>query len=331
MSVTIHDIAQALKIHSSTVSSCLAGNYRKRRISEKLAEQVRQKAAEMGYIPNQLAGRIFKRSKRKYLGLIFKRDTATLRTQPILDYAIKTLGERSDCDFSVIYAKPHGLEDALRNGIGLGIKDFIIIGYMDSADTAKINFSLLPDINLYVPDYQFSANDVLCPSVRIKMGFDRQTYYKKLIQELELAGWGPVTEVQSLDETQPEPEDPAALYLKVQETEDLFETGFRFGRKIEERFRAGLCRTVLFKNDSIAVGVMEYLLDRGIRIPEDIAIAGFNNSPFSAYAKIPLTTVEIPLRENIDRIIGHLLEEKPLPEKILILPQLIRRRSLPLK
>ena len=52
-SVTIRDIAKALNIAPSTVSSCLNGDTEKRRISQKRIDEVRKKADEMGYIPNQ--------------------------------------------------------------------------------------------------------------------------------------------------------------------------------------------------------------------------------------------------------------------------------------
>ncbi len=46
-------------------------------------------------------------------------------------------------------------------------------------------------------------------------------------------------------------------------------------------------------NDSIALAVIKLLKKRGLRIPEDILIAGFDDSPESRYISPPLTTVHI--------------------------------------
>jgi DNA-binding LacI/PurR family transcriptional regulator len=50
-------------------------------------------------------------------------------------------------------------------------------------------------------------------------------------------------------------------------------------------------------NDYIAAGVMKYLLDSGYRIPEDIALAGFDDVPLARYLSVPLTTVAQPKYE----------------------------------
>ncbi len=45
-------------------------------------------------------------------------------------------------------------------------------------------------------------------------------------------------------------------------------------------------------NDPVAVGAFVYLKEQGVRIPEDIALAGFSNNPISALLDPPLTTVD---------------------------------------
>ncbi|MGP3922931.1 LacI family DNA-binding transcriptional regulator [Streptomyces sp. 8N616] len=50
-------------------------------------------------------------------------------------------------------------------------------------------------------------------------------------------------------------------------------------------------------NDSIALGVCAALRDRGLRIPEDVSVTGFDDLPFSVDAVPALTTVRLPLHE----------------------------------
>ncbi|SCK19568.1 LacI family DNA-binding transcriptional regulator [Streptomyces sp. WMMB 322] len=54
---------------------------------------------------------------------------------------------------------------------------------------------------------------------------------------------------------------------------------------------------VLAANDTVALGVCAALRDQGLRIPEDVSVAGFDDLPFSADASPTLTTVRIPLHD----------------------------------
>lgn len=54
---------------------------------------------------------------------------------------------------------------------------------------------------------------------------------------------------------------------------------------------------VVAANDTVALGVCAALRERGLRIPEDISVAGFDDLPFSVDAAPALTTVRIPLQE----------------------------------
>jgi DNA-binding LacI/PurR family transcriptional regulator len=49
-------------------------------------------------------------------------------------------------------------------------------------------------------------------------------------------------------------------------------------------------------NDMIAVGVLKSLQQRGIRVPEEFSITGFDNIVFSNYTNPPLTTFDQPKR-----------------------------------
>ncbi|RAJ69804.1 LacI family transcriptional regulator [Streptomyces sp. Amel2xB2] len=54
---------------------------------------------------------------------------------------------------------------------------------------------------------------------------------------------------------------------------------------------------VLAANDTVALGICAALRDQGLRIPEDVSVAGFDDLPFSADASPTLTTVRIPLHD----------------------------------
>jgi DNA-binding LacI/PurR family transcriptional regulator len=75
-------------------------------------------------------------------------------------------------------------------------------------------------------------------------------------------------------------------------------------------------------NDFVAIGVMHFLHERGIRVPEDIAIVGFDDIAIAAVSSISLSTVAQPKyeigRQAAHRLLGLLRGERfPSPEIVL--------------
>jgi DNA-binding LacI/PurR family transcriptional regulator len=96
--------------------------------------------------------------------------------------------------------------------------------------------------------------------------------------------------------------------------------------------KAGLT-AVFCNNDQLAFGAMRAILDEGLRIPEDVAVVGFDNITLSAYAPVPLTTVQQPV-EEIARLATDLLfqqidgtKEAVARQTISVKPSLIVRQS----
>jgi len=48
-------------------------------------------------------------------------------------------------------------------------------------------------------------------------------------------------------------------------------------------------------NDTVALGALTALRERGLRVPDDVAVVGFDDIPMAAHACPPLTTVRSPL------------------------------------
>jgi LacI family transcriptional regulator len=89
-------------------------------------------------------------------------------------------------------------------------------------------------------------------------------------------------------------------------------------------------------NDQMALGALLMAHRRGVRIPEDIAIVGFDGIPESAQFFPPLTTVEQPLHDQGSQAVERLLREiKGLPRdpsdlKVTLQPRLVVRDSAPM-
>lgn len=63
---------------------------------------------------------------------------------------------------------------------------------------------------------------------------------------------------------------------------------------------------IFSSNDMMAFGVMEAARERGLRLPEDLSIVGFDDIPQASYVHPALTTVRQPL-EEMGRSAAHLL------------------------
>jgi len=85
-------------------------------------------------------------------------------------------------------------------------------------------------------------------------------------------------------------------------------------------------------NDWIAIGAMKAFQRSGIRIPEDIAIIGFDNIPMAAYMEPSLTTVHVPKKYMGEMAVKRLIEvieaTTHMPVKIEVATQLKKRRSV---
>jgi len=84
---------------------------------------------------------------------------------------------------------------------------------------------------------------------------------------------------------------------------------------------------IFCSNDESAFGLMTELKGAGIRIPRDIAVAGFDDLTFSQVFDPPLTTVRLPRREMaqasvlyLKRLIegGAEVEHQIVPHELII-------------
>ncbi len=87
---------------------------------------------------------------------------------------------------------------------------------------------------------------------------------------------------------------------------------------------------VFAHNDLSALGAMQGLRDNGRRIPEDVAVVGFDDIPSAAHTQPPLTTVHQPLREMGEAAARTLLahfEGTPLPNRPTVIPTSFTTRA----
>lgn len=88
---------------------------------------------------------------------------------------------------------------------------------------------------------------------------------------------------------------------------------------------------IVARNDEAALRLSEILLQRGVRVPDDIMLAGFDDIPAAATAPVPLTTMRQPV-DAIASVALHTLasriKDAALPARNTLLPcELVRRMS----
>ena len=83
-------------------------------------------------------------------------------------------------------------------------------------------------------------------------------------------------------------------------------------------------------NDNMAIGAMQALQAQGIRIPEDVVVAGFDDIEETRAITPSLTTVRAPWHllgcKSVDLLVSKLANE-PLPDQILLETELVCRQS----
>ncbi len=111
----------------------------------------------------------------------------------------------------------------------------------------------------------------------------------------------------------------------------LKESGYQGGKRFLKMIK--LPTAIFATSDHMALGVFQAIAEEGLRIPEDIALVGFNDIEFTSMKGIELTTIgqkkfemgALAVKILVEKIEGD--EVKPLPREILLKPELIIRRS----
>lgn len=84
-------------------------------------------------------------------------------------------------------------------------------------------------------------------------------------------------------------------------------------------------------NDAMAIGIMQYLKESNIRIPEDVSIIGFDDVEVDLLLNPSLTTIRVPKieigAEAVRLMVGLLKKKDSSPKKIFIPTELIVRKS----
>lgn len=330
MNVTIKDIARELNISYATVSRALNNRYG---VNAATRQKVLDAARRLNYHPNALA-RDLVSQKKNTLGLILpdienpffpEVASAVIKTAASFGYTVFLCITDWNLDKQTDY-----LETLMENRV-----EGLIICPIEESNT-QIQALIGTDMPVvYVSETQQGdqCSYVAIDNVRgaflatahlIERGYAPVYYFG--VQDDRLTFDERFEGYQSALRTHQHMFDPKW----VQNGDYDHRTGYVMMQELIER--GEIPRGVFAMNDQIALGVIQAVREMGLRIPEDVAVIGFDNIPMAAFPEVQLSTIAQPKSEMgkaAVEVLWRLIQAgtESQPEQIMLPTQLIVRKT----
>lgn len=326
--VTLRDVAAAAGVSISTASRVLDERLPPSRTAA--ADRVRQAAAELGYVRDPLAAGL-RRTGTSTIGVVVPRLTDTVMAMLYEEIAaaatarglfavVATTGDRPEAERLAVQSLLHRRVDGIirttaRTGSPLrldhsrsGARQVLALR-TDDIHPASIGDDRLGGYlatrNL-IDHGHTRIGLVMGPEYATTAVHRRDGYRDALVE----AGLG-------VDET-----------LMAGDAFSM-EAGEAAGRELLDRAEPP---TAIFAvNDNNAIGVLSAAAARGLRVPDDLSLIGYNDIPVVGKLPVPLTTIREPFNLIARGAIDLLLDPEPGgadgPRTVVATPTLIPRRS----
>ncbi|MFO8081102.1 MAG: LacI family DNA-binding transcriptional regulator [Armatimonadota bacterium] len=319
---TLSDVAQSAGVSITAASLVLSDAAGATRISESTARRIREKARELGYHPNAAARRLARR-KSDLVGVLaetfsytiaLRRLEATIRA--LLDNGYQPLVWAADWSESK-WQYAHGI--LASNGVA----GALILGPTDPTSKMEIARRLM---DADIPTVSFDAGDGLAGA-----GVDRRGSFHDLTRAAISAGHTKIgylepgagksvdtLRVDGIEAAIAECDgDVSLVSLRPFAAADspspparsARELGFQTGHLGADMFLANddPPSAVICHCDDVAIAFMHRIQSAGLRVPDDVAVFGFDGLPESSCTYPPLTTVEQPVDEVSTAAVASLL------------------------
>ncbi len=328
--ITIRDVADKVGVHHSTVSRALSPAKREK-ISAAVVEKVEAAAKELGYYPNIVASSL-KQNRSFAVGVLIP-DLMNPMFPPI----IRGIQDTAEAlGYTVITANTDDEKEkeqaALRMMLGRSIDGMIIATaqrtdpIVDECNKHEVPFVLVnrtvdhQGVNAVVVDDELGIRSVL--DHLLGLGHKRIAHIA-----------GPQHSSTGFHRARVMSEYLTSKSLPA----DIVGSASRFTIEEGRRAFAELIAAdagfsaVVAANDLLALGCLEAMQERGIRVPEDMSITGYDDFQFLDRMNPALTTVMVPKYDMGAAAASILLEmmdgEAQLPVVVKMKPQLVLRDS----
>lgn len=335
--ITMKDIARHFGISRTTVSLCLSGKAAQYKIAEATEKNVRDYATKAGFIPDQTAISLVS-GKKKTVGIFVNLFTSG-KSNDALRHFIGTIS-RTDIKYQVMHFQEDTIFPCIQEMLGNGIKTIIIIGWIEHSDDFLENVKpyLQNGVKLFLVDYYFTDPMIKKRENIYFIGIDRKKAYLKTFEYLYKLGhrkiaisFNPVR-LEAWTEFRKKHYLPFNYIIKPPIPDLDTDSGFgdekEFVKEVINLYEQEQITAITLSNDFLAAKLIDALGGAGIKTPQDISVVGFDNLKFSPYFNVPLTTVDVPVGDMVDKVLDAILNEKVLPHKIVLKPELIIRSSV---
>jgi DNA-binding LacI/PurR family transcriptional regulator len=197
------------------------------------------------------------------------------------------------------------------------------------------NFPYIIVSYIHDPDYWYVGADheyggYIATEHLIKLGYKNIGYLHagrgNLLSEVRKNGY-----YRALNEYNVEYDSHLVYYLseeKFDQYTDRYMQGYEFGKKFLNFDKKPDAMFVY--SDLVALGFNQAVTENGMKIPDDIAVVGYDDIQVSSFASIPLTTIHQPADKigglAVD-ILQKRIEQKDIGNRTILKPTLIIRDS----
>ncbi|MFP9227912.1 LacI family DNA-binding transcriptional regulator [Pectobacterium cacticida] len=334
---TMLDVAKKAGVSKATVSRVLTGN---NYVSQATRERVFRAIAETDYHPNLLARNLATR-KSQSIGLVI---TNTLYSGPYFSellFQTATMTEQHGRQLILADGKHSAEEErqAIRFLLDLRCDALIVYPRYLSTDELEniierhsqpimvVNRSLARhEGNCVCTDHQrhcFTAMNYLIEQGHREIAFVSGAHGSPT-GESRLAGYRQALEANGIAF------DP----VRVAQGDWTAESGYRAVAILAERHAS--FSALVASNDDMAIGAAAAFRERGMAIPHDVSLLGFDDLPMARWFNPPLTTVHVPvaemIKETLEKLLGLLAGETVTPQEPcegrLIIRESVARRPV---
>ncbi len=326
--VTLKAVAQHLGLTPGTVSAVLNDSPSARSIPQETKNRIRAAAKELNYRPNFFARTL--RNKRTYTIGVIAEEIGDSYSSPIIS-GIEQFLRRRDYFFLTVV---HRHDPALLSRYSQLLSERGVEGII-TVDTTVQEAPMLPTVAIaghkklkgvtnIVLDHEQAA--VLALTHLRDLRHERIAFMKgNPVSSDAKDRWDAICCVASRLGVNIDPD----LTVQIDADDPTPMLGYPFTKQLLAREKPF---TAIFAyNDISAIGAIRALQEKGLRVPQDVSVLGFDDIPGAAFHTPSLTTVRQPLNRMgevaaqslLDRIEGR----KEYPTEIPIEPELVVRES----
>lgn len=328
---TLEEVASAARVSRATASRVVNGD---RRVREAARTAVETAIRELGYVPNRAARSLVTRRSNS-VAVVIPEPASQLFGDPFFPRVLRGISDAlAEEETQLVLLMPEARADERRveRYLGAGHTDGVILISLHGSDP------LPRDLQRRNIPVVVGGRPVLGGVTYVDV--DNRHGAGSAVAHLLEAGRRRVATVAG-------PQDmPAGVdrLLGYRETmpagadadDQLVEIAdftLEGGRLAAERLlqRAPEIDAVFAASDLMAVGVLAALASAGRRVPDDVAVVGFDDSPLAAGSNPPMSSVRQPIEEmgrEMARLLMHTIRNPADPPRHVILDtQLIVRRS----